>query len=160
MRVPPAKTKMQTTQKRIAIKKLMITTAIICSSIVVILTVLNALFQSDLSRAQMSEAVSLLDGAKRPFSEYFSDRHRWPDTAQQVLGNTSGKYTDSIAITSGAGAASGILTITATMKTTEVDSRIAGKTVQISTEDGFTWTCRAGNTNGVIKNSLPASCRP
>lgn len=151
---------MQTMQKGIALKKLMITTAIIFSVIYILAWFPNALLNSDVSRSQMSEALILLDGAKQPFSEYFSDKRRWPDTAQQVLGNTSGKYTDRIAITGGAGAASGILTITATMKTTGINSAVAGKTVQISTEDGKTWTCRAGITNGVSYKSLPSACRP
>jgi type IV pilus assembly protein PilA len=111
-------------------------------------------------RSQVSEAISLLSGAKTPFSEYRSDKGRWPDRADEVLGNTSGKYTERLEITRGAGAGSGPVVLTATMKPTGVYSGIAGKTVQLSSEDeGKTWTCRRGAVQGLEDKYLPASCR-
>ena len=110
-------------------------------------------------RSQVSEAISLLGGAKTPIAEYRADKGKWPDKVEQVAGNTSGKYVERIEITSGAGAASGPLTITATMKATGVNSSIAGKTVQQSTEDGKSWTCRRGAVNGMEEKYLPAACR-
>jgi len=110
-------------------------------------------------RSQVSEAVSLLSGAKTPIAEYRADMNRWPDDLKKVVGNTSGKYTERLEISTGAGAASGPLTITATMKATGVNSSIASKTVQLSTEDGKTWTCRRGAVNGLNDRYLPASCR-
>jgi len=110
-------------------------------------------------RSQVSEAISLMSGAKLPAAEHYADKHKWPDDLKQVAGNTSGKYTDRVEITTGAGAASGILTITATMKSTGVHSSVAGKTVQLSTEDGKAWACRRGAVNGVDDKYLPAACR-
>ena len=111
------------------------------------------------SRSQMSEAISLMGGAKTPVAEYFADKGRWPDDLKEVAGNTSGRYTERVEITSGAGAAKGPLVITATMKASGVHSAIAGKTVQISTEDGKTWICTRGPVNGVEERHLPAACR-
>src|SRR5688572_25932350 len=111
-------------------------------------------------RAQVSEAISLMGGAKTPSAEYYADKGKWPDDINQVAGNTSGKYTDRIVITSGAGAASGVFTITATMRKEGVRSEVAGKTVQYRSEDeGKTWICSRGAVNGVENKYLPAACR-
>jgi type IV pilus assembly protein PilA len=112
------------------------------------------------SRAQVAEAVSLIGGARTPLAEYFADKGKWPTNLKEVAENTSGRYTERVEITSGAGAASGALVITATMKKEGVRSDIAGKTVQYRSEDGGkTWICSRGPTNGVENKYLPAACR-
>ena len=111
------------------------------------------------SRSQVSEAVSLLAGAKTPIAEYFADFGKWPTDIKLVAGNTSGRYTERVEITSGAGGA-GPVVITATMKASGVHSSLAGKTVQVSSADGKTWTCSRGTVNGVDDKYLPAACRP
>ena len=111
------------------------------------------------NRANVSEAISLLSSAKTPVAEYYADKNKWPDSLDQVVERTKGTYTESVAITNGAGAASGPLTITATMKTTGVRPSVAGKTVQLRTEDGKAWVCSSGETNGVPIKYLPGSCR-
>jgi type IV pilus assembly protein PilA len=111
-------------------------------------------------RAQVSEAISLMASAKTPIAEYFADKGKWPDNFKQVAENTSGRYTERVEITSGAGAASGALVMTATMRTSGVRSDVAGKTVQMRSEDeGKTWICSRGAANGVDNKYLPAACR-
>ena len=111
-------------------------------------------------RAQVSEAISLMGGAKTSVAEYFADKGKWPDNFKQVAENTSGRYTERVEITSGAGAASGALVMTATMRKEGVRSEVAGKTVQMrSVDEGKTWTCSRGPVNGVDNKYLPGSCR-
>ena len=115
--------------------------------------------QAYVPRAQVGEAVSLLSGAKTPVAEHFADKGKWPENLKQVAENTSGRYTERVEITSGAGAASGALVMTATMRKDSVRSEVAGKTVQMSTADGKEWTCRRGVVNGVDDKYLPGTCR-
>lgn len=107
-------------------------------------------------RAQTSEAVSLLGGAKTPLTEYFQNQRKWPERLEQVVEHTRGEYTQSVAISKGAGAA-GEIELTATMRTEDVDRRVRGHTVRIlSADGGKTWICRPGT---MPNNNLPAACR-
>ena len=109
-----------------------------------------------LHRSQMSEAVALLGAAKTPFTEHLAARKKWPESAGQVLGSTSGRYTQSVVITKGAGG-TGAIELTATLRTEGVDRRVAGKSVRMSSTDGGkTWTCRAGTA---AESALPLNCR-
>jgi len=143
------------------VKKWIFRVAIASAVIIVIVVLLIPSYHGYRPRAMMSEAVAILGGAKVPLAEYFADKRKWPNRADEVMGVTSGDYTERVEITSGAGAASGALTLTATMKSTGVYSNLAGKTVEISTEDdGKTWVCRSGRVNGIENKFLPASCLP
>src|SRR5688500_5849940 len=101
-----------------------------------------------------------MGGAKTPVAEYFADKGRWPETFKQVAEHTSGRYTERVEITSGAGAASGSLVMTTTMRKEGVRSEVAGKTVPMRGEDGGkTWVGSRGAVNGVDNKFLPAACR-
>ncbi len=107
-------------------------------------------------RSQAAEAVSLLSGAKTALAEYYAERKQWPGSIGEVAGATSGRYTQSLAITKGAGG-SGPIELTATLRREGVDRRVAGTTVQLVSEDGGrTWTCRAGT---ILEKYLPGACR-
>jgi type IV pilus assembly protein PilA len=111
-------------------------------------------------RSEVSEAIALMGGAKTPIAEHFADKGRWPDDLKQVAANTSGKFTDRVEITSGAGAATGAFVMMATMRKDGVRGEVAGKTVQMRSEDGGrTWVCSRGAENGVETRYLPAACR-
>ncbi|MEO8145434.1 MAG: pilin [Betaproteobacteria bacterium] len=106
-------------------------------------------------RAQASEAVSLLEGAKAPLAEYFDSRKKWPGRLDEVSG-TSGKYTSSVAITRGAGG-TGEIELTATMRSEGVDRRVAGQSVLMTSADGGkNWTCKPGTMQ---PKNLPTACR-
>lgn len=108
-------------------------------------------------RSQASEAVSLLTGARTPLAEHYQNHKTWPKQIGEVAGNTSGRYTQSVAITKGAGG-SGEIELTVTMRSEGVDRRVAGKTIRLFSQDGGkTWVCRAGTAP---VTSLPMDCRP
>ena len=114
-------------------------------------------YQDYIARSQVSEAVSLTAGGKTPMAEYFADKGQWPAAATDVMGTTQGKYTGSIAITTGAGLTTTSLDLTATMFATGVNSNVAGGTLILSTADGGrTWTCSGGTLSSKYR---PASCR-
>lgn len=107
-------------------------------------------------RAQASEAISLMGGAKIPLTEYFQNQRKWPERLDQVVEHTSGRYTQSVAISKGAGGA-GEIELTATMRIEGVDRRVRGQTVRmLSADGGRTWICRPGN---MPNKNLPSACR-
>lgn len=116
---------------------------------------INMYADAGIERAQISEAVSLLVAAKTPLAEYFQDRRKWPAKVIEVADRTSGKYTESIAITQGAGG-TGAIELTATMKTRDVREAVAGRTILLRSQDGQTWTCAPGT---VSAKYLTAYCR-
>jgi type IV pilus assembly protein PilA len=110
-----------------------------------------------IARSQTSEAVNLLASGKSPMGEYFSDRGYWPSTASDVMGNTSGKYTASIAIIDATGQG---LTLQATMKSANINANVMGGTVLFGTADGGRhWTCTSGGSQPISGRFLPGACR-
>jgi type IV pilus assembly protein PilA len=112
-------------------------------------------YQDYIARAQVSEAVSLLGAAKTPVAEYISDKNSMPGITDAVS-TTSGKYTSAIAL---AGTTSNI-TLTATMKTTGVNSAISGLSVDMRSADSAkSWACTASATSPLLAKHLPGACR-
>ena len=106
--------------------------------------------------AQNSEAITLMASARTPLSEYFQNHEKWPENLDNVVDNTSGKFTKSVGITKGAGGA-GEIELTATMRTEGVDRRVAGKTIlMVSPDGGKNWTCKRGTMQD---KHLPSGCR-
>jgi len=107
-------------------------------------------------RAQASETISMLGAAKYPLAEYFADKQKWPGRIEEVTGSTSGKFTQSVAITRGAGG-TGEIEVTGTMRTEGVDRRVRGQSVRlISTDSGKSWVCKPGTME---PKNLPTTCR-
>jgi len=112
-------------------------------------------YQDYTARSQLSEAVSLLAGAKNPLSEYVYDKGAVPDTAtfNDLVPVRVGKYTDSIVLTG----TIDNLVLTATMKVTQISGELQGRTVTLSTTDmGKSWLCAPGT---VSPRFLPSACR-
>ena len=159
---------MKAIQKGFTLIELMIVIAIIGILAVIALPA----YQDYTARAQVSEAISLMEGQKSAVVEYYADKGAWPANNDQagIAKNTSiqGKYVAQVDVGGGG-------VITATMKGENVNNEIKGKTVsltptattttangQASTTTGngsFTWTCKSGTTNGVDPKFLPSSCR-
>ena len=113
-------------------------------------------YQDYIARAQMSEAVTLMGGAKTPLSEYIADQGGLPAAITEVVGTMSGKYVASLTLVGNATT----VYLTATMGTTGVNSAIQGRTVVLSSTDGAkSWDCSPGATNPVNPKHLPAACR-
>ena len=144
-------------QKGFTLIELMIVVAIIG----ILAAVAIPSYQDYTARAQMSEAVELLSGAKTPLSEFFADKGRWPmDTSlSDLVGNTctagaTCKYTNQLTQTGGN--STGTVTVTAQMKSTGVASAISSKKVKLSSSDGKMWTCARDD---VDNKYLPAACK-
>ena len=142
---------MRYVQKGFTLIELMIVVAIIG----ILAAVAIPAYQDYIARSQVSEAVSLNAGGKTPMAEYFADKGIWPSTANDVMGNTAGKYVSQITITAGAGVSTP-LTLTATMKCAGVNSSIQSSTLTLSSADGKVWDCTGGNIGSKYR---PAACR-
>ena len=159
---------MKAIQKGFTLIELMIVIAILGILAVIALPA----YQDYTARAQVSEAILLMEGQKSAVVEYYADKGKWPasNTEAGIATNTSiqGKYVAQVDV-------GGNGVITAKMKTTDVNKEIVGKTVSLTptattttasatpgtTANGsFTWTCTPGATDGVATKFLPSSCRP
>ena len=165
---------MKAIQKGFTLIELMIVIAIIGILAVIALPA----YQDYTGRAQVSEAITLMEGQKSAVVEYYADKGAWPTTnaAAGIAGSTDikGKYVVSVAVgTDGA--------LTATMKSSDVNNDIKGKTVTLKPETAaagggaaaggaaaggaaasagsFLWKCVKGTTNPVPEKFLPSSCR-
>lgn len=130
--------------------------------VVAIIAILAAIaipaYNDYITRAQVSEAVSLAGGLKAPLAEYGANTNSWPTlvaptataTATQIPATLTGKYatiTNTIGGTYPAG------TVTATM----TSGRANTQTILFVTADGgATWTC---NTGTVLSKWRPQACR-
>jgi type IV pilus assembly protein PilA len=150
---------MRNLQKGFTLIELMIVVAIIG----ILAAVAIPAYQDYIARSQVSEAVSLLGSGKTPLSEFFADKGQWPSNAAAneggVMGNVSGRYTSAITIIAGnAGVAT--ITLEARMKTSGINTSITGKSLQLSSADGKSWTCAVGtNASAISAQYVPASCR-
>ena len=150
---------MKQLQKGFTLIELMIVVAIIG----ILAAVAIPAYQDYIARAQVSEAVSLLGSGKTPMAEYYADKGQWPQAANSVMGNTSGKYTQSIGMTTPTG---GTVALVATMKSSQINANITGKGVALFTTDGGkTWACTLNTAyitaaNGALDPKyVPGSCR-
>lgn len=155
---------MKAIQKGFTLIELMIVIAIIGILAVIALPA----YQDYTARAQVSEAFSLAEGQKAAVIEYFADKGAYP-TSNEAAGvaassKITGKYVDSVAI-------GGNGVITATMKSSNVNSALTSKTLTLTpatsavaasaanaaaNPGSFTWTC-----GGTIDTKYrPAACRP
>ncbi|PJK15328.1 prepilin-type cleavage/methylation domain-containing protein [Lysobacteraceae bacterium NML07-0707] len=128
--------------------------------VVAIIAILAAIalpaYQDYTARAQMSEAFNLAGGQKATMSEYYSDKGKWPadNTAAGAASATDikGNYVASVTIAGD--------TVTAKMKTTDVNKGIQGKSLSLkgtagTTLGSFSWAC----TSDADKKFLPSACR-
>ena len=155
---------MKKTQKGFTLIELMIVVAIIG----ILAAVAIPAYQDYIARAQASEAVTLLGGAKTPLAEYYADNGAFPPDAAsflEIVPNQAGKYIASMTLTD-QNDAEGEVTVEATFRTTGVSARLqvggAGGTVGIrTTTGGNTWACgTTGTTNELDSDALlPAACR-
>ena len=138
-------------QKGFTLIELMIVVAIIG----ILAAVAIPAYQDYIARSQVSEAVSLTAGGKTPLSEYYSDKGVWPLGATDVMGNTTGKYTELITL-AGATGTTGTIQILGQMRTQGVNSQITAGTLIITSADAKSWSCTGGNLGLKFR---PAACR-
>ena len=139
-------------QKGFTLIELMIVVAIIG----ILAAVAIPAYQDYIARAQVTEAVYLVQAGKTPLAEYSSNNGVWPDAATDVMGTVSGKYVSEISILAGSNA-TGTLTLQARMKGTGVNSAITNGTLELTTTDnGKSWSCTGGDISAKYR---AASCR-
>ena len=159
---------MKAIQKGFTLIELMIVIAIIGILAVIALPA----YQDYTARAQVSEAISLMEGQKSAVVEYYADKGKWPtNNAEAVIAaaaDIKGKYVAQVEV-------GGDGVITAKMKNTDVNNEIKDKSVSLTphattagatpgaaaTANGsFTWTCTSDSANGGIDSQFfPSSCR-
>ncbi len=133
--------------------------------VVAIIGVLAAIaipaYQEYIARAQASEALQLLGGAKAPLAEYYADRGIWPSGPSEVGINTGGKYVLDSAEFVGGDTAALTLTVRATFRDDDISNAIRGKKLLLETIDGGRqWTCRRDSgVDGIDNRYLPEACR-
>ena len=138
-------------QKGFTLIELMIVVAIIG----ILAAVALPAYQDYTKRARVSEALSLMSGAKASVTEYYSTNNTWPS------GNASAGLAAKASISGGSVSSVEVAgsKITAVLRT-NVEN---GKKVVLkgpSTAGGVTWSCKAA-VSGTDVNSkfLPSECR-
>src|SRR3981081_1662368 len=106
-----------------------------------------------------------MGSSKPPLAYYFADKGFWPSALSEVLGNTSGKYTDAVTgVDTGTinGTASSY-SVEAFMRSANVHAAITARAVRLNTVDsGKNWLCTTGGitaTNALSSKYLPGACR-
>ena len=148
---------MKNNQQGFTLIELMIVVAIIG----ILAAVAIPAYQDYIARAQVTEAVNLTAGLKAPAAEYFQSTGTVPSLGD-LGATTAGRYVASMTI-----ASSGTTTwsISATMKSTGVNTNIQDGIFAISTTDGgSSWECGASGVpaSGITTITapyLPSSCK-
>jgi type IV pilus assembly protein PilA len=120
-------------------------------------------YQDYIARAQASEAMQLLGGAKAPMAEFFADKGRWPAGPGSVLANLQGKYVESIYYAAGSPITEThlSLSITALYRSVGTSKILQGRTMSYDTTNGGRlWACSPGTSGSAVPAKyLPAACR-
>ncbi len=156
---------MKQIQKGFTLIELMIVVAIIG----ILAAVAIPAYQDYITRAQVAEGPTLLDGFKSSTAEFFGTQGHFPTSVgagQSIEGTTAGKY-GTVSASGGGGA--GPFVLTYTLNT----GRANGKVIALATSDGSGWACGKATSGGdaaaqtaaqdattVDNKWLPAGCKP
>ena len=148
---------MKQIQKGFTLIELMIVVAIIG----ILAAIAIPAYQDYIARAQMSEAMVLVDGVKVAVTESYSQDGGCPTNGNAgIAANTSinGKYVLQVD-TAGTGSATGGCTIVAKMKSSGVATGITSETLTLTmattaTAGSYTWAC----TSSAKQKYVPKVC--
>ncbi|HFC7142249.1 TPA: pilin [Neisseria meningitidis] len=165
---------MNTLQKGFTLIELMIVIAIVG----ILAAVALPAYQDYTARAQVSEAILLVEGQKSAVTEYYLNHGKWPannsSAGVATSANIKGKYVEKVEVKNGV--------VTAEMKSSGVNKEIQGKKLSLwaKRQDGSVkWFCgqpvqrananganndevtaATGNSNnGINTKHLPSTCR-
>lgn len=117
-------------------------------------------FQNYTTKAQTSEAITLLKGAQSAIDEYVSQTGNFPASLGElnVLGVlTSGLYVSSISSTNNGDGSGSIL---ATFQSNDIATPLKGRAVQFSRDSSGDWSCGTSSTGTTVnRRYLPTACR-
>lgn len=154
---------MKSMQKGFTLIELMIVVAIIA----ILAAIAIPAYQNYLIRSQVTEGVTLMDGAKIAVQEYYANTGKFPNTnaAAGLAPATSitGKYVASVTV-GGTATAAGPGIITSVFNTTNANTAIQGKNIVLTgtkpaTSENIIWTCTSTAGKFVDPKYLPSSCR-
>ncbi|MDY0330936.1 MAG: pilin [Thiomonas sp.] len=119
-------------------------------------------YQDYTIRAQVSEGLSLADGAKTAMAEFYTNHGNWPsNNASAGLSSASsitGNYVSGVDIST----TPGQITVTYSSESPQkANSAINGDTLVLSattTGGSVKFTCKAGTKNPLPSKYLPSSC--
>jgi len=155
---------MKNIQKGFTLIELMIVVAIIA----ILAAIAIPAYQDYTIRSQVSEGLSLADGAKTAVAEYYTNRGTMPsgtDNNESVglatAASIGGSYAQSVTVV-----ANGKITVKYGPGSGDfgkkANSHINGKELALSPVTGagsISWTCKADGSNALDKKYLPSSCR-
>ena len=108
-------------------------------------------YQDYIARAQVTEAIGLMGGAKTPIEENVGSNGTFPTTLTSYGIRTAGKYV------SGMTSVASTQTVTATMNATGVNSGIASSTItNVFNSTSGVWRCTGGN---ILNRYRPGTCK-
>lgn len=111
-------------------------------------------YQDYTKRARVSEALSLMSGAKAAITEYYSTNNTWPGS------NASAGLAPAASIS---GTSVGAVTVNGSKITASVRTNIEATKVVVlkasPTVGGVTWSCKAAAGTTVSAKFLPSECR-
>lgn len=111
-------------------------------------------YNTYIARAQMTEALDLLGGAKVALTDFYSNNGRGPTAIASVGTISIGRYVASISVIT-----TTPMVVQARMANVDVNSGIAGRTVTLESSNAQQWTCASGGDAPVDDQFLPAACR-
>jgi type IV pilus assembly protein PilA len=119
-------------------------------------------YQEYIARAQVSEGLELMSGAKAPLAEFYSDQGHWPGSPSEIGMAVGGNYVlSSIQIAVGTNSEAEHFALRSTFKPGGVARAIQNKQIVLETLDGgVQWRCRRDEgPDGIDVRYLPSACR-
>lgn len=119
-------------------------------------------YQDYTIRAQVSEGLSLMDGAKTAVAEYYTNRGVFPtsNAAAGLDASIKGNYVSSVVVSQSGGATAGKIEATySSQPPQKANAAIDGKTLDLgaaSTGGSISWTCISTT---IKQKYLPSSCK-
>ncbi|SEO84572.1 type IV pilus assembly protein PilA [Luteibacter sp. UNC138MFCol5.1] len=154
---------MKNIQKGFTLIELMIVVAIIA----ILAAIAIPAYQDYTIRSQVTEGLSLADGAKTAVAEYYTNRGTMPQAADSnasvglaAAASIGGSYAQKVQV-----GQNGVITVTYGGTGTfgkKANKNLSGATLELSPITGagsIAWSCRKGATTPVAPKYLPSSCR-